>query len=228
MKKFSLTILGLLFFAAIVLVSFFLLRVVFYQPSTILTSTECSPPCWNGIQPGVSTFTQVSNSLMQIQGVDAQSVNTTTSLSGEKIDQIIWLFQPMERDVSGTVFFENETVIAISIMTINSLRVEEAFKLLGEPSLVWPETDPSAERTVELSLIYPQEGFLVEAQIAMKKETNSVEIARNTRVYRVIYFDPTKYEELLNTRILIRRPLLTRKNTPQPWHGFGLIPVETD
>jgi hypothetical protein len=229
MKKFLLTILALLLIVALVLLAVFLIREVIYQPSTILTSRECAPPCWNGFQPGVTTFAQVSNALLQIQGVDAQSVNTTTSLSGNEIDQIIWFFQPPVPDISGTVFFENETVIAISILTANSLRVGEVFGRLGEPSLVWPEIDPSSYgQTVELSLIYPQKGFLVEVHLGLNKEKNIVEIKENSRVYRVVYFDPSKYQDLLNTRILIYRPPLTRQNSPQPWTGLGVVRVGGD
>jgi len=229
MKKFLLTILTLLLIVTLVLLAIFIIRQVIYQPSTILTSTECAPPCWNSIQPGKSTFAQVLNALREMQGVNEQSINTTPVLSGKEVRQIIWLFESPVPDISGTVYFENETVTAISILTVNSLRVGEAFGRLGEPSLVWPEIDPSSYgQTVELSLIYPQKGFLVATQLELKKETNTVEITEKSRVYRVVYFDPAIYQDLLKTRILIYRPPLTRQNSPQPWTGFGAVRVEED
>jgi hypothetical protein len=226
MKKTLLIILALLLFVVIALVALYLLRDIIFQPSTILTSKECAPPCWNGIQPGTSTFAQVSSVLRQMQGVNEQSINTTPVLSTKEMRQIIWLFQAPVPDISGTVYFENETVTAISILTVNSLRVGQAFGRLGEPSLVWPEIDPSSYgQTVELSLINPQKGYLVEVWLNMNLETNTVEIKENSRVFRVVYFDPAKYQDLLNTRILVRRPPLTRQNGPQPWTGFGAVQV---
>jgi hypothetical protein len=229
MRKFLLTILALLLIVAIALVALYLLRDIIFQPSIILTSKQCAPPCWDGIQPGESTFAQVLNALRQTKGVNEQSLNTTPVLSTKEIRQIIWLFQAPVPDISGTVYFENETVTAISILTVNSLRVGEAFARLGEPSLVWPEVDPSSYgQTAELSLISPEKGFLVEVHLDIKKETNTVDIKENSRVYRVVYFDPAKYQDLLNTRILIRRPPLTRQNSPQPWTGFGAVQVGGD
>jgi len=227
MKNFWLTVLALLLFVAIVLIFLFVLRDVIYQPSTVLTSTACAPPCWNDIQPGETTFTAVSDALWQMQGVDEQSINTDLPLSGEEVESISWFFKPPARDISGTAYFENEIVTAISILTVNSLKIKDVFALLGEPELVWPEITPSSYgEPVELSLIYPQEGFLIELMLELKEGSSTVEIAKNTRVYRVVYFNPAKYQDLLATRILIRRPPPTRQNSPQPWAGFGAIQVK--
>lgn len=227
MKNFWLTVLALILFIGIALLALYLLRDVFLNPSTVLTSTECDPPCWNGIHPGESSFTNVSRTLGEMEGVDQQSINTSAPTTSGEVESISWLFQPPARDVSGTVYLENEIVSAISILTVNSLTLEQVFERFGEPELVWAEIAPSSYREpVELSLIYSKNGFLVEAVIDLKQGEEQVEVSEKTHVYRAVYFDPQKYQDLLETRILIRRPPPTRKNTPQPWTGFGIVQVK--
>jgi hypothetical protein len=51
-----------------------------------------------------------------------------------------------------------------------------------------------------------------------------VEVKPGTPVFRVTFFSPYMYEELLETRILIDKP--ARGRAPlQIWEGYGSIPV---
>ena len=169
MKNLWLTILALILFVALALVFIYLLRDIVFQSSTVLTSTECEPPCWNGIRPGETTLTDVSNVLRHIEGVDQQSITANSPITGGDAESISWFFEPPLRDLSGTAYFENEIVTAISLLTVNSLKLEDVFDHFGEPELVWAEIAPSSyQESVELCLIYLEKGLLIKSMIETK------------------------------------------------------------
>ena len=223
MKNYLLTILGLLLFVAIAIAFFFLLREIIYTPSIVLTSQECEPPCWKGIQPGVTSAAETTNTLFEIEGINVDSISVITGTTSGDIEQINWSFITPVRDLSGSVYLADQRVSVITLFTINSLKLSAVFDRFGEPELIWLEVELSKYREIlEIYYIYPATGLLIESVIDLKAGTSQVEIKENTQVYRVAYFNPDKYNELLDSRILIRRPLHARKNNPQPWAGFGV------
>jgi hypothetical protein len=61
----------------------------------------------------------------------------------------------------------------------------------------------------------------------MREGSDQLEIKGSAPVFRVTYFSPDMYKELLETRILIDKP--ARGRAPlQIWEGYGRIPVRRD
>ena len=195
------------------------------QPSVILTSTECAPPCWYGITPGQSTAPQVYSALERIPGMDKELIFENTN-KDDKLTKIAWFFKRPAEDQMGSVNFTSDTATAINISTVNSLSLESFLDKAGEPEQYWTGLGQrdGGEEFLDIVLLAPTKGYAVELVTDSEAGTNQVEIKPGTPVFRVTYFSPEMYEELLPTRILIDSPAKGRAPL-QAWEGYGSIPI---
>jgi hypothetical protein len=74
-------------------------------------------------------------------------------------------------------------------------------------------------------LIYPNKGVLVQVDIDLDNSVTQgmVEITEENPVYRVTYFNPELYDQLLGERNLIDESSEIILNNIQSWSGFGLV-----
>jgi hypothetical protein len=195
------------------------------QPSVILTSTKCAPPCWYGISPGQSTSSEVYSALDSIEGVDKDLIFETVNLEG-KPTRITWYFKQPVEDGMGSVRIQNDLVTAISISTINSLKLADLFDKLGEPEEYWSELAHGEDRDyLNITLLYPTKGYAVETVIDIKNRTDKVQIKASTPVFRVTYFSHEMFQELFGARLSIDRS--SGESSPlHPWTGLGQISVK--
>jgi hypothetical protein len=195
------------------------------QPSLILTSTECNPPCWYGITPGQSTASQVYSALDRIEGVDKDLILETNNIDG-KPTKITWYFKKPVEDGVGSVRIQNDLVTAISITTVNSLEMADLFSKLGEPEEYWSEAAHGEARDYrDILLLYPTEGYAVEAVIDIKNGEDHVEIKANTPVFRVTYYSHEMFQELFGAR-RSKDGSSSESSTLRPWTGFGQISLK--
>jgi hypothetical protein len=226
MKDFLKVIAGIAFFIATAFGILIFIRNFNRQPSVILTSTECNPPCWNGIHPGQTSSSQVYTILDNLNGVNKDSIMDEFDRD-YRLNKIYWFFQRPVEDSIGSVHIDDERVTAITIFTINSLKLADLFDKLGQPDEYWTEIGHGEDREyLEAILLYPTKGYLASVIIDIEGGANQVEIQPETPVFRVTYFAPEMYQELLRTRILIDKPASTRADAFQPWSGFGTIYFE--
>jgi hypothetical protein len=192
------------------------------QPSVILTSTECAPPCWYGITPGQTTSSEVYSALDSLEGVDTDLIFETDNLEG-KPTRITWYFKRPVEDGMGSVRIQNDLVTAISISTINSLNVADLFDKLGEPEEYWSELAHGESRDyLNVTLLYPTKGYAVETVIDIQNGADKVEIKASTPVFRVTYFSHEMFQELFGMRLLIDRS--SGESSPlHTWTGFGQV-----
>jgi hypothetical protein len=223
MKSFLKVIAGIALFIAIAVGILMFIRKFDRQPSVILTSTECDPPCWYGIHPGQSSASQVYGILDNLNQVSKDSIMGEYDRN-YNLTKIYWFFQRPVEDASGSVSIQDERVTAITISTINSLKLVNLFDKLGQPDEYWTDIGYGENREyLEVILLYPAKGYLASLIIDIESDADQVEIQPETPVFRVTYFAPEMYQELLGTRILIDKPASTRTEAFQPWTGFGTI-----
>jgi hypothetical protein len=156
MKNFLKIVAGIVLFIAIAVGGLTLIQNFNRQPSVILSSDECSPPCWNGIEPGKTKSGEVYAILEQLSGVNKDSIMADYGRNNEELTEIYWFFQRPIEDSAGSIYFENDRVIAINILTVNSLKLEDFFEKLGQPEKYWTEIGHGENREfVEVGLFYP-------------------------------------------------------------------------
>jgi hypothetical protein len=226
MKNFLKTVAGIVIFFAIAVGALTFMRHFNRQPSVILTSTECNPPCWYGIIPGQSTSSEVYATLDQLDSVDKNSIRDAYDPRG-KHTEIFWFFQRPIEDNAGSIYLDNDQAIATNILTINSLKLADLFEKIGQPETYWAEIRQGENREfLEVYLLYPTKGCVATVIVDIEGSANQVEIHETAPVFRVTYFAPEMYQELLETQILIDKPVNARTGSLQAWSGFGTIVFE--
>ncbi|MFZ3069577.1 MAG: hypothetical protein WA110_00425 [Anaerolineaceae bacterium] len=226
MKKFLLSVAEVVAFVAVVLGLIFLFKNVSRQPSVILTSTECDPPCWYGIEPGQTNSSQILEKLDNIEGIEITSL-TSNYDNNDNLEYIYWVFERPTVDSIGTIYFKDDQVSAIAILTVDSLNLNELLTKLGEPGQYWTEIEYGENRKyLDVFFLYPTQGYLAEVLLDIEYGENQVIIQEETPVFKVAYFAPQMFQELWGTRILIDKEVNTRTGTFIPWEGYGSILIE--
>jgi hypothetical protein len=199
------------------------------DPSTVLTN-PCDPPCWYGIQPGKMTSVRVLSILMELpwvsQGIRERTRNFPVS---DELIHLEWKFERPAPDSYGYAYFDDDVCTAISILTYGSLTIADAFERFGEPELMWMHTEKVETREwIEVTLLYRAEGIVAEVDVDLPPEgaIDQFEIFGKSPVSRVTYFDPRRFQDLLDTEILINEAPRTRQGDLMPWPGLGVMQYE--
>ena len=195
------------------------------DPSTVLTS-PCDPPCWYGIQPGEMTSVRVLSILMDLSWVVSIRERMRNYPRNDELVHLEWKFWRPTPDTYGYAYFDDDTCTAVSILTYGSLTIADTFGRFGEPELMWMHTEKAGgQEWVEVTLLYSSVGIVVEVDFDLPAEGagNYVEIREKTPVWRVTYFDPGRFQPLLDTKILINERPQKRMGDLMPWPGLGAI-----
>ena len=198
------------------------------DPSTVLTN-PCDPPCWYGIQPGEMTSVRVLSILMELPWVSGIRERMRGYPRRDELFHLQWAFRRPAPDAYGYAYFDDDICTSISILTHGSLTISDAFGRFGEPELMWMHTEKAGTREwVEVTLLYSSDGIVVEVDVDLPTEgaSNSVEMREKTPVWRVTYFDPGRFQDLLDTEILINERPQSRLGDLVPWPGLGVIQHE--
>lgn len=227
MKNFVTTFFAVLFFIILATGGLTLIRNVNRTPSVILTSTECLLPCWYGIQPAETDLWRAYEILNHFKGINNDSLMWEADKNG-KLISIDWFFQRPIEDSGGYIYFKNNKVTAIEILTVNSLlKLSDLFEKVGEPQEYWTTVEHGENRQyLEVALIQRTKGYIAIVLIDFEGTVNRVQLRANTPVFTVIYFAPQMFDELLEAKILINHPV--DPNTFQPWTGYGTISFELE
>jgi hypothetical protein len=198
------------------------------DPSTVLTS-PCDPPCWYGIQPGETTSMGVLSILMELPW--ASGIRERTRGYSDELIHLEWRFSRPAPDSYAYAYFDDDICTAISILTYGSLTIADAFGSFGEPERMWVHSEEVQTREwIEVTLFYSSDGIVVEVDVDVPAEDagDYVEILGKSPVARVTYFDPSRFQDLLDTEILINEPSRPELGSLFPWPGLGAIPYERD
>jgi hypothetical protein len=191
----------------------------------ILTST-CDAPCWNGITPGQTGSWDIYESLLEIEGISEVGGEYDRN---DQLERYTWYFDRPIEDSGGSVLFEGDTVLAVEILTINSLNLEDLFEKLGEPESYWKKLRTGNQREyLDVFLLYPYRGYMAEVLLDTKYGSDVVKIPPNTGVFKVIYFEPHRFTELMGTKILFDVPVNSASIDLEEWVGYGEIPIERE
>jgi hypothetical protein len=217
---------GILLFLALILGLLALLSRLLRPSSTVLTN-PCDPPCWHGIRPGETTSWGVLSVLEEQPWARHDSIREW--LRGDQLSHLGWEFRQPAGDAYGYAYFDEGRCIAVSILTFHSLTVADAFGKLGQPELMGLHaTQVDGREWLEVTLLYPAAGVLirVDLELPAEGERDRVQIRDRSPVARVTYFAPDRFQDLLETEILVPGRPGTRPREFRPWPGLGLIRYE--
>jgi hypothetical protein len=176
-----------------------------------LSRPVCSPPCWQNITPGITTFDEAAATLQQTPGI------TITFKSKIGLD---WEFSKDEggvlhADQAGTVQF-----FWLASVSDNKLSVKSIVAVYDEPDYVKPYDCGGEVTMCSIALIYPDLGMCIHIYKENKggdAESPHFEVSATDDINRVYFFE-SGLENFPNLYTL-------RENeVPLHWKGFGEYP----
>jgi len=189
----------------------------------VLTNDVCEAPCWYGIQPGVTTSWEAYEILSAIDVITNNAIYGEYDRN-EAVTSYFWYFQRPASDSGGSVYFADDRETAISILTVDSLKLKDFIAKFGEPDQYWTEIGYGEIREyLEISLFYPTKGYVVNLVIDTVGDSKQAEIKGSSQVMRVTFFKPELMDDLLETSLLIDTPKGARKGRFIPWTGYGTV-----
>lgn len=120
-----------------------------YKMSTI-KENSCNFPCWNGIVPGETNYSDTLKNLKMLTWVDSFDGNSTqldVKINGAK-------------ETSAQVLFSNDKINSIQILS-SEWRLAEVFDLLGEPDSYLSYYEMYDRTNSQVLLYYPKESMIV-------------------------------------------------------------------
>jgi hypothetical protein len=149
--------------------------------STWLTQTECKPPCWQNITPGITTKDEAVSILEKM---------SDTTITYDTKSGVDWQFG-LTKDEGGWLGAQDGIVNFIVLSAVNSERtLEEVVASYDYPSYVVP--DDCRDGMCVTALVYPDLGIFLNVFVentGWDNDTIQIEILSNTIVDRVYFIE---------------------------------------
>jgi hypothetical protein len=162
----------------------------------ILTSSECSAPCWMNIEPGKSTKKEVLSQLQNLPDlVDIESIFTRVYDGKE---QVGWDF--VNSDVTGQVEFKNDHVSSILIgyefgeTRKSGLQLGRTIEIYGSPQDIYYKTGIGDLLVNQVFLVNPENG--IEYQY-IQSDVKKLVITPDQIIHWVKFFSPNDSSEIV-------------------------------
>jgi hypothetical protein len=191
------------------------------EKSILTQETTCPYPCWQNIQPGVTTSDEAIQFLLQMPFIDSKP-----SASPRKIDDVrsynSWTFQKNIREMGGGITYFNDLVAYIDFDVINKTKINEMVAYYGNPELISVISGQADIQWLKVSWIYPKQGVLImHFNPHWRLKGTNVDITPNLKIDRVYYFNPDLYETLFENVFFSPYSLDAIQQSIQKWEGYG-------
>jgi hypothetical protein len=194
------------------------------KKSILLEETLCKPPCWQNIQPGVSSSEDVLKILRETRLLASTSSDVPRKIDDVRSDSS-WIFIDSLSEESGRITYFNDRVAYIRFHVNNNLRIGKMIDFYGEPKLLSVISGWNDSRWLEVRWIYPTRGILItHFDHNWRPEGNYASITPDLPVYDVYYFDPDLYDTLVETVFFDLTKQEVVKKSIQPWVDYGPVP----
>ncbi len=193
------------------------------KESLLIGDTTCSPPCWRGITPGVTSDWEALEILATISEVEWQPIPTLVT-ADNKQNYVGRLFKDGYKERNFSIHFHNGIVSALEFGFGGNVRFEEMIQYLGEPEQISVFSGWGDAQYLHVTLLYPQQGYSITYFEIRSLSNGFVEIHPKMRITRVIYFEPSLYEELLDRMLIRSFSIEFIKEYITDWRGYGSYP----
>jgi hypothetical protein len=162
---------------------------------------NCELPCWNGITPGTTEWTDAVTTLEDDETLDNPQVQTLQE--GQPAVGALWKMTGGE-DCCQMVSEDGETVSFIVLQLAPNHTLGELIEARGEPTYVIGS--PGVEDQALINLLYPDLGLIVGAFVA--GEANGA-LSEDSELVVAYLLTPDRMELIVNTSNLYA------------WKGYG-------
>ncbi len=173
------------------------------QDTSLIDNDPCAAPCWNGITPGE---TQWSEALVILEDDTALEDPASRNPEDEVFpDAIVAEFS---RDDGATccqvISLDGETVSTVFLRLAPGVNVGQVLSNFGAPDYL--ALSPYSDEEALINLVYPEISTVIYAFVA---GAATGELSAESEVIGVLYITPTDMDELLTSSPL------------HAWEGYG-------
>lgn len=202
-----------------------------HLPNTsFLEGTPCAPPCWEMIEPGISSLATVESVIANPTIVVQDSITTIRSQDDPSgIGYLYWL----TNGGSGQIGIKDGVVSDIGIRPRRDLTLRDLIDKYMTPDFVFVE-DASEERFCYWIYLYDLDrGISIRTSVCKGDQTNYRVLDNSAYVYPELnagsytFFEPGDDLESTLTNNLLQSPKFAEEIVlnAQPWTGFGFYPL---
>jgi hypothetical protein len=164
----------------------------FLQDDSLLTNDPCEAPCWRGITPGVTEWSEALTILE-----DATDINDPQVQTGDDGILVGAQWQPVDGDACCQMISEQgEIVDLIVVWQKPDKTVGDLIEVRGEPTYVIGT--PGDETQAIVSLFYPDNALIVIAFVAGA----NADLNAGSEVVGAYYLTPERMQLILDTSSL--------------------------
>ena len=164
---------------------------LFLDDDSLITGEPCAAPCWHGITPGETTWTEANAIVSADTGFEGIETNAESGMQ-----QAVWQKTGSGQYCCRLIAEEAEdATISYVFLALSSPRiiVDNVLDVHGDPTYVTTFPFTSTESVVQL--IYPDVPMVVSALVG---DSNSSLLA-NSDVVAVLYMDQAEMDLILQT-----------------------------
>ena len=190
--------------------------------ASVLTSSNCELPCWNGISPGTTSPEEAYQKLQNIVSVNLNSKNSINQpwkmFSGTITFAIHLKEFGIGEEVDGEIYIIVDRVTVLKLFRNLNLTFEDGIQKFGEPEIII--TVPLYHGgEYSLVAIYPSRGVAFESILY----SNNVE--KETEIFAITSFDINRYENLLEAGMFSDGfyESVDSKIIMYPWKSYGNV-----
>lgn len=189
---------------------------------TILTASDCEPPCWMGIVPGETTQDEAQEQLRHLpELVDPESIFTASQVSGEYVG---WTFVNSEQE--GYIPLQSDTVFFISISDRipyrdrYGIRLDRVIELYGTPTDIYYTQGGGDLVVLDVLVVNRETGI---GYFYTQSTMDKLIVSPEQMVRLVLFFDPADYRSVVNNNI----GSINLEGQHFEWEGFTEIPLSS-
>jgi hypothetical protein len=185
-----------------------------------ILENPCSPPCWQGIIPGVTTESEAEKILKKIAVTEKDPFLEPTSPYEIFEKSTCWRFL----DYGGVCLEEIGGIVqGIDITPIEKFNLDQLLALYGPPSHVLLFKGFGDYSFVGKLLFYKSMGIYISLDIVPYDHSMKPTIEQNDMVVRISFYNPILFIDYVNYVVNFHFYEDEQEIDVfgQPWHGFG-------
>ncbi|HUI87222.1 MAG TPA: hypothetical protein VLX61_00730 [Anaerolineales bacterium] len=190
---------------------------VLSSQTNIFEHPSCSPPCWEGITPGLTTKEEALNVLSKLNMIDQPIVDPNQAFINFDDAFPFTFYHDINR--WGFIYIFDGKVSTIAFDNKLNLNLQQAVELFGNPKIILVEHAGEYDSAM---FINPEKGISFGYRFHLD-ETSVV--GPDATIDSVAFFDAKQYQSVLSSGLLSFTHLNADEilNRMRPWKGYGSI-----
>jgi hypothetical protein len=181
-----------------------------------------SPPTWNGLTPGETTFSDADRLIQSMDGLDMPETLYDSNGLGQ-FNKVYYLRYQSSKEV--VIYFIDDVVALIDFWEINHVPIKDVITTFGSPESITflyalgSEFSflPSQSIYPVFYILYPSKGIIAGGGLFHGEQN----LKPTLRISEFSYFDPKLYETLLDAGMLVTFINNDKSNIHFQWRGYG-------